>query len=101
MPQNAVLIPVAPFLRWFCGDAGQGVGVDDDADDDDGDDEASSHPHLSDLYAVYGPSPCDQLCVHGDDGYGVGVDVSLHLHFSRLLGFLFHLQNDHEILDLP
>ena len=98
MLQNAVLIQVAPFLRWFCGDAGQGVGVGDDADDDDdGDDEASSHPHLSDLYALYGP--CDQLCVDGDDGYGVG--VSRHLHISRLLGFLFHLQNDHEILDLP
>lgn len=100
MLQSAVLIPAAPSLRWFCGDAGQGVGVDDDAgDDDDGDDEVSSHPRLSDLYALYGPS--DQLCVHGDDGYGVGVGVSLHLHISRLLGFLFRLQNDHEILDLP
>ena len=74
--QNAVLILAAPFLKWFCDDAGQGAGVDDDVDDDD--DDASSHPHLCDLYAVYGP--CDHLCAHGDDDYGVGVDVFPHLH---------------------
>lgn len=100
MLQNAVSIPAAPSLRWFCGDAGQGVGVGDDADDDDdGDDEASSHPGLSVLYALYGP--CAQLCVHGDDGHDVDDDVFLHLNISRLLGFLFHLRNDREILDLP
>lgn len=60
------------------------MGVDDDADDDGGggDDEASCHPHLSDLSALCDPfgrlcEPCDQLC---DDGYDVGVYVSLHLH---------------------